>query len=91
MAYALTGILSIHLALAYGEGLRSRERLLHELAIQKGDISFLSFPTTRKLSGTHLPAISDTKFLIAKCVQASTPAIVSHLRYIYQSSTNKRK
>jgi hypothetical protein len=79
MAYALTGILSIHLALAYGEGLRSRERLLHELAIQKGDISFLSFPTTRKLSGTHLPAISDTKFLIAKCVQASTPATVSHL------------
>lgn len=79
MVYALTGILSIHLVSAYGEGLRSRERLLHELAIQKGDISFLSFSTTRKLSDTYLPAISDTKFSIAKCVQASTPATVSHL------------
>jgi Heterokaryon incompatibility protein (HET) len=79
MAYALTGILSIHLVLAYGEGFKSRERLLHELAIQKGDLSFLSFPTTRKTAGTHLPAITDIKFSIAKCVQASTPATVSHL------------
>ncbi|KAI8576081.1 hypothetical protein K450DRAFT_214683, partial [Umbelopsis ramanniana AG] len=41
MAYALMGILSIHLTLAYGEGPKSRERLLQELAIQKGDLSFL--------------------------------------------------
>ncbi|KAI8574959.1 hypothetical protein K450DRAFT_181501, partial [Umbelopsis ramanniana AG] len=43
MAYALAGIFSVHLTLAYGEGLKSRERLLRELAIQKGDLSFLSF------------------------------------------------
>ncbi|KAG2186894.1 hypothetical protein INT44_003121 [Umbelopsis vinacea] len=79
MAYALTGILSVHLTLAYGEGLKSRERLLYELAIQKGDLSFLSFSTTKKISGNHLPAISDVKFLIARCVQAATPSTVSHL------------
>ncbi|KAI8581470.1 hypothetical protein K450DRAFT_231465 [Umbelopsis ramanniana AG] len=79
MTYALTGILSVHLTLAYGEGLKSRERLLYELAIQKGDLSFLSFSITKKITGNHLPAISDTKFLIARCVQAATPSTVSHL------------
>lgn len=42
-SYALTGIFSIHLAMAYGEGKRARERLLRELATQKGDLSSLSF------------------------------------------------
>ncbi|KAI8575761.1 hypothetical protein K450DRAFT_215213, partial [Umbelopsis ramanniana AG] len=43
MAYALAGIFSIDLTLSYGEGSRSRARLLHQLAIQHGDLSFLSF------------------------------------------------
>jgi hypothetical protein len=79
MAYAVTGILSVHLTLAYGEGLKSRDRLLYELAIQKGDLSFLSFSTKKKITGSHLPAITDTKFLIARCVPAATPSTVSHL------------
>jgi hypothetical protein len=37
------GIFSIHMTLAYDEGEKARERLLHALAIQKGDLSYLSF------------------------------------------------
>jgi hypothetical protein len=53
-AYALTGILSVHLTLAYGEGLESPERLLYELAIQKGDLSFcVSLLEKRDLECTY--------------------------------------
>ncbi|KAI8577244.1 hypothetical protein K450DRAFT_178108, partial [Umbelopsis ramanniana AG] len=43
MAYALTGIFSIHMTLAYGERQKALQRLLYELASQKGDLSCLSF------------------------------------------------
>ena len=39
MAYALAGIFSVHLTLAYGEEEKARNRLLQELAIQKGDVA----------------------------------------------------
>ncbi|KAG2176715.1 hypothetical protein INT44_007379 [Umbelopsis vinacea] len=78
MAYALIGIFSIHLTLAYGEGPKSRERLLQELATQKGDLSFLSYPTTQKTANGHLPAITEVKYTIASCMPSSVPAIVSH-------------
>jgi hypothetical protein len=78
MAYALTGIFSIHLTLAYGEGIKSRQRLLHELAIQKGDLSFLSFQSASTTFTNYLPVIIQTKLPIAECTNASTSIIVSH-------------
>lgn len=78
MSYALTGIFSIHLPLAYGEGKRSRERLLLELATRKGDLSFLSFPSTKMNIGAYLPVSGHTYFTVADCATASTPAMVSH-------------
>lgn len=78
MAYALTGILSIHLTLAYGEQWRSRERLLHEIATQKGDLSFLSFSVLKKNAEGYLPAKGQMDFPIARGAEASTTAIVSH-------------
>ncbi|KAI9289117.1 ankyrin repeat-containing domain protein [Umbelopsis sp. AD052] len=78
MAYALAGVFSIHLTLAYGEGIKSRERLLHELAIQRGDISFLSFQSTEKQFQNYLPAVGQVNYLMAECIEASTPVMVSH-------------
>ncbi|CAO3692900.1 unnamed protein product [Umbelopsis ramanniana] len=78
MAYALAGVFSIWLTLAYGEGIRSRERLLHELAIQKGDLSFLSFPTTQKYQRNYLPVIGETVYSITDCAIASVPITISH-------------
>jgi hypothetical protein len=78
MAYALVGILSIHLTLAYGEGSKSRERLLQELAIQKGDLSFLSYPTTQKSAKSHSQAEIEANYIIASCLPSSIPATVSH-------------
>ena len=40
MTYAITGIFSVHLTLAYGEETRSCERLLQEVATQKRELSF---------------------------------------------------
>ncbi|CAO3674717.1 unnamed protein product [Umbelopsis ramanniana] len=84
MAYALAGIFSIDLTLAYGEGLRSRTRLLEQLAIQKGDLSFLSFHTTQKMLHNSLPAIGERHHLIAKCTTASAPVIVSHFGICFE-------
>jgi Heterokaryon incompatibility protein (HET) len=84
MAYALAGIFSIDLTLAYGEGHRSRVRLLHQLAIQKGDLSFLSFPTTRTILHNYLPAVSETNYLISKCTRASAPITVSHFGMCFE-------
>jgi hypothetical protein len=75
--YALMGIFSIHMTLAYGEGEKARERLLHALATQNGDLSFLSFAATTN-NFNCLPAVGDTPFLDAQCREASTPATLSH-------------
>jgi hypothetical protein len=83
-AYALAGIFSIHLTLAYGEGAKSRERLLRELAIQKGDLSFLSFHTSETALLPYLPSIKEPNFLIAKCAKASTPITVSHIGLCFE-------
>jgi hypothetical protein len=83
-AYALAGIFSIHLTLAYGEGVKSRERLLRELAIQKGDLSFLSFRTTRTILHDYLPAIGETNYSISKCTRASAPVTVSHFGMCFE-------
>jgi hypothetical protein len=91
MAYALAGIFSIDLTLAYGEGLRSRARLLEQLAIQKGDLSFLSFPTTQRMLHNSLPAIGETHHLIAKCTIASAPVIVSHFGICFEVQLVKAK
>ncbi|KAG2175263.1 hypothetical protein INT44_007751 [Umbelopsis vinacea] len=82
--YALIGIFSIDLALSYGEGLRSRARLLHQLAIQKGDLSFLSFHTDGKAPHHYLPSIDETNYLIAKCTRASAPVTVSHFGICFE-------
>jgi Heterokaryon incompatibility protein (HET) len=78
MTYALAGIFQIHLTASYGEGTGARGRLLHELAKKKGDLSFLSFPTVDTNALNHLPNPSDVNFLIATCIDTSTPANVSH-------------
>lgn len=78
MAYALAGVFSIHLPLAYGEGLKARERLFHELATKKGDLSFLSFQSTQIDFRNYLPNIGQVNSLIAKCKEASAPIMVSH-------------
>ncbi|KAI9281341.1 hypothetical protein BC943DRAFT_132367 [Umbelopsis sp. AD052] len=83
-AYALIGLFSIDLAAAYGEGLRSRARLMHQLAIQKGDLSFLSFHTAEETLHHYLPAIDETKYLIAKCTRASAPVTVSHFGICFE-------
>jgi hypothetical protein len=78
--YALVGIFSIHLTLTYGEGEKARERLLHALATQKGDLSVLSFASeTSEFS--YLPAPRRQLFLAAQCRKASTPAIISHFGF----------
>jgi Heterokaryon incompatibility protein (HET) len=84
MAYALAGIFSIDLTLAYGEGLRSRARLLQQLAIQKGDLSFLSFHTAQLTPHSYLPAIDQLYYLIAKCIRASAPVTVSHFGMCFE-------
>lgn len=78
MAYALAGIFQIHLTASYGEGTEARGRLLHELTTQKGDLSFLSFPTVDNNALNYLPNPSDANFLIATCTDTSTPTNVSH-------------
>ncbi|CAO3671731.1 unnamed protein product [Umbelopsis ramanniana] len=83
-AYALAGVFSIHLTLAYGEGVKSRERLLRELAIQKGDLSFLSFHSPETVLFPCLPSIKEPNFLIAKCAKASTPVTVSHIGMCFE-------
>ena len=84
MAYALAGIFSIDLTLAYGEGLRSRTRLLEQLAIQKNDLSFLSFHTTERTLHNSLPTIDERHHLIAKCTTALAPVIVSHFGICFE-------
>lgn len=76
MSYALAGIFSIHLMLAYGEGQNARKRLLQELAVQNGDISSLNFPFSSK--GDFFPGADNLHLPINYCLQASTPAILSH-------------
>jgi Heterokaryon incompatibility protein (HET) len=78
MAYALAGIFSIDLTLSYGEGIRSRARLLHQLAIQNGDLSFLTFQTSQTSYVNYLPATGVTYHLISNCAIASAPIMVSH-------------
>jgi hypothetical protein len=82
-SYALMGIFSIHMTLAYGEGEKARERLLHALATQKGDLSFLSF-AAKGSNSNYLPTIEDTPYLAAQCRKASTPATLSHFGLIIQ-------
>ncbi|KAI8582097.1 hypothetical protein K450DRAFT_278483 [Umbelopsis ramanniana AG] len=84
MAYALAGIFSIHLPLAYGEGLESRNRLLHQLAIQKGDLSFLSFQNTQANFTGYLPGTRDAIHLVAHCERASVPINVSHFGTLFE-------
>ncbi|CAO3693053.1 unnamed protein product [Umbelopsis ramanniana] len=84
MAYALAGIFSIHLPMAYGEGLESRERLLHQLAIRKGDLSFLSFKDTQTNFPSYLPSIRETNYSIAVCQRASVPISVSHFGILFE-------
>jgi hypothetical protein len=71
------------MTLAYGEGEKARERLLHALATQKGDLSFLSFATKGSKSN-YLPTIEDPPYLAAQCRKASTPATLSHFGLIIQ-------
>jgi hypothetical protein len=78
MAYALAGIFSVHLTLAYGEKDKARDRLLRELATQEGDLSFLSFPTSESHTGSYLPMVWNTAFRVARCQEASSPAMLSH-------------
>ncbi|KAI9289118.1 hypothetical protein BC943DRAFT_377339 [Umbelopsis sp. AD052] len=86
MAYALAGVFSIHLTLAYGEGIKSRERLLHELAIQGGDISFLSFQSTEIMERQYcLPFIGQRVFSIAHCAKSSIPVSVSPLGICFEA------
>jgi hypothetical protein len=89
MAYALAGVFSVHLTLAYGEGIKSRERLFHELAIQKGDLSFLSFLTTESNFNRYLPDIGETNYTIAKCTKASSPIIISHFGVCFEAQLVK--
>ncbi|CAO3692831.1 unnamed protein product [Umbelopsis ramanniana] len=84
MAYALAGILDIHLTLAYGEGMKSRERLFHELATQKGDLSFLSFGTTQEMVHNYLPTTSQINYLLAYSMKASTSVTVSHFGICFE-------
>ncbi|CAO3686913.1 unnamed protein product [Umbelopsis vinacea] len=81
--YALMGLFSIHMTLAYGEGEKARERLLHALATQKGDLSFLSF-AAKPSNSNYLPTIDDAPYLAAQCRKASTPATHSHFGLIIQ-------
>ncbi|CAO3674635.1 unnamed protein product [Umbelopsis ramanniana] len=83
-AYALAGIFSIDLSIAYGEGLRARTKLLQQLAIQKGDLSFLSFHSSETVLRAYLPSIGEPNFLIAKCAKASTPVTVSHIGMCFE-------
>jgi hypothetical protein len=78
MAYALTGIFGVHLTLAYGEGYKARERLFKELAVQMGDLSFLSFSGNKQPISNYLPSADDELFLVAQCKEAASPAMVSH-------------
>lgn len=67
--YALMGIFSIHMTLAYGEGEKARERPLHALATQKGDLSFLSF-SAKPNNYNYLLAEGDIPLLDAQCKEA---------------------
>ncbi|KAI9288283.1 hypothetical protein BC943DRAFT_318139 [Umbelopsis sp. AD052] len=78
MSYALIGIFSINIPLAYGEEWDARTKVLNELATKKGDISFLSFATTRNNSGLYLPLPKDKNFLVALCIPAKISARISH-------------
>jgi hypothetical protein len=89
MAYALAGIFSIHLPLAYGEGLESRERLLHQLAVRKGDLSFLSFKNKQTNFPSYLPTIRETNYSIAVCQRASVPISVSHFGILFEAQLIK--
>ncbi|KAG2180438.1 hypothetical protein INT44_003442 [Umbelopsis vinacea] len=84
MAYSLAGIFDIHLTLAYGEGIKSRMRLFHELATQKGDLSFLSFMTTRSIDRNYLPTINQINYVLAECTEASTSINVSHFGICFE-------
>jgi hypothetical protein len=84
MDYALAGVFSIYLVLAYGEGRQSRQRLLQQLAIQKGDLSFLSFQNTRAKFPSYLPTISETNYSIAYCKRASAPITDSHFGMCFE-------
>lgn len=79
MAYTLAEIFSVHLTPAYGEAEKARERLVHEITIQKGDMSFLGFLTIETNAGSHLPLRWRDNFRIAHCTVPSTPTLVSHL------------
>lgn len=78
MAYALTGMFAIHLAVAYGEKEKARDRLLRELAIQEGDLSFLSFVSSQPNTGRYLPTVDDEILRVSRCREATSPAVPSH-------------
>ncbi|KAI9284309.1 hypothetical protein BC943DRAFT_361331 [Umbelopsis sp. AD052] len=84
MAYSLIGVFSLQLQLSYGEGIKSRESLFHGLATQRGDLSFLSFQTTQKMSQNCLPAIGEPNYLVAKCTIAPVPITVSHFGICFE-------
>lgn len=78
MSYALIGIFSINIPLGYGEEWEARTKVLNELATKKGDISFLSFATTKSNDGKYLPFPKEKNYLVAQCVQANISASISH-------------
>jgi hypothetical protein len=78
MSYALIGIFSINIPLGYGEEWDARVKVLNELATKKGDISFLSFATTKSNTGKYLPLPKDKNYLVAQCIPAKISARISH-------------
>lgn len=54
MSYNLAGIIAVQLTLAYGKEEKNRNRLLSELATQHGDLSFLSFSDSKRMSEATL-------------------------------------
>jgi hypothetical protein len=71
------------MTLGYGEGGgKARGRLLHKLASQNEDVSFLSFPTPKPNVTAYLPGSKGLHFVVARCMPASGPALVSHFGII---------
>jgi hypothetical protein len=88
IVYALAGMFSIHLALADGAR-TARKKLFKELAIQKRDISFLSFQSTKTTrtqpqQPSFKPIFERSIHTIANCTVASTPISVSPVGMCFQ-------
>lgn len=78
MSYSMIGIFNVSINLKYGEGDSARKRLLEALATQRGDLSFLSFPTMINDLGRYLPETRHQYYLVAKCTVASAQVSISH-------------